>query len=88
MILVKRGWKLLTERILNKQRYFNMNEREERKKAYYRKLRKEKEPKAFKLFKGLLMIALIAFLALSFLVSLSNPLTWVLIALSLLVGLF
>lgn len=65
-----------------------MNEREERKKAYYNKLKKAREPKIIKLVKGLLIVALGVFLALSFLVSLSNPMTWYLIALSLLVGLF
>ena len=47
-----------------------MNEREERKKAYYNKLKKDREPKIIKLIKGLLVVALGVFPALSFLVSL------------------
>ena len=61
-----------------------MYDREERKKAYFERIKKSKEPKAVKGIKGVLLVALIAFLCLSFLVSLSNPMTWCLIALSLL----
>lgn len=61
-----------------------LSEREERKKAYFKQLKKDREPKVVKGIKGFLLIALIAFLILSFLVSLSNPMTWYFIALSLL----
>lgn len=61
-----------------------MSEREARKKAYFKQLKKSQEPKIVKGIKGVLLVALIAFLFLSFLVSLSNPMTWYFIALSLL----
>ena len=61
-----------------------MSERERRKKAYFKQLKRDREPKIVKGIRGVLLIALIAFLLLSFLVSLSNPITWYLIALSLL----
>lgn len=60
-----------------------MYDRDKRRKAYFERIKKNKEPKVVKGIKGILLVAFIAFLFLSFLVSLSNPMTWCLIALSL-----
>lgn len=81
-MVLKTGSSPVTAFISNKGGDFM--ERDERKKAYFKQLKKDREPKVVKGIKGFLLIALIAFLILSFLVSLSNPMTWYFIALSLL----
>lgn len=83
-MVLKTGSSPVTAFISNKGGEILLSEREERKKAYFKQLKKDREPKVVKGIKGFLLIALIAFLILSFLVSLSNPMTWYFIALSLL----